>query len=113
MGRSYPVHRPSISFLEVVESAYENKNRGGFIDRWRKGVERGKEKIYFPLLRARFARVLVDFGKEKAYKVCLQARQKCASILPQIQMFHRSEGLWFSYAQWTATGAGNQEEVVL
>ena len=43
---SWPVHRPTIFFLEIVERAFENKNREGFIDRWRKGVGLRKEKIY-------------------------------------------------------------------
>ena len=77
-----PVHRPTIFFLEIVERAFENKNREGFIDRWRKGWGWGKEKIdgrsflFFlalhpcsrassSLSRPRFTRVLVDFRKEK------------------------------------------------
>ena len=50
---SWPVHRPTIFFLEIVERAFENKNREGFIDRWRKGVGVGKTeniRSFFPFL---------------------------------------------------------------
>ena len=50
---TWPVHRPTIFFLQIVERAFENKNREGFIDRWRKGVGLGKRenrRSFFPFL---------------------------------------------------------------
>lgn len=79
---TWPVHRPTIFFLQIVERAFENKNREGFIDHWRKGVGVGKReniRSFFLFLsrahpcsrapsslsRPRFTRVLVYFRKEK------------------------------------------------
>ena len=63
--------------LEIVERADENKNREGFNDRWPKRVVIKKRKKFFfsffgttlaLVFRALFARVLVDFQKEKERK---------------------------------------------
>ena len=66
--------------LEIVERADENKNREGFDDRQRKRVVMKKKTFFFSffrialalLFRALFARVLVDFRKEKEKNVCVQ-----------------------------------------
>ena len=64
-----PVHRPSISSLEIVERAYENKNLWGFIDRKCNRVEVGTREIrrtsFFLFFHARSLRLrAVEFPKK-------------------------------------------------
>ena len=65
LGTRYPVHKPSISSLEIVESAYKNKNRSDLLT-LAQGVDWGKEKISFSLLPVRARQFLNKKKKPKS-----------------------------------------------
>ena len=66
----YPTNSPFIFSSEIVERAYENRNRGDLLTAL---VQGGRSSSPRSLSRARFARVLVAFRKEKENNICVQA----------------------------------------
>ena len=93
---TWPVHRPTIFFLQIVERAFENKNREGFIDHWRKGVGVGKReniRSFFLFLsrahpcsrapsslsRPRFT-LATSFSKRKRNDVCVQPNSNALTL---------------------------------